>query len=99
MSVHRFARRVRTFGVGLALTGMLASLSGPTLAQQNRTVCRVQFTGHSTVRYNPALNLTGRIIIGQHNYDSAVRQGGSTQTRFEVLDSDGFLTLYILVNE
>lgn len=61
--------------------------------------CRVEFTGISDVAYNPALQLSGVIIKGSHNYAPATLSGGSGATPFEVLDHDGFLTLFILLNE
>jgi hypothetical protein len=61
--------------------------------------CRVEFTGLSDVVYNPALELSGLLIQGNHNYASDTRVGGSDSTAFEVLDPDGFLILYVLLNE
>lgn len=53
--------------------------------------CNVNYTGISEVAYNPQLNLNGLIIKGNHSAPS-----GTTTTNFEVLDTDGFLTIAAL---
>lgn len=53
--------------------------------------CSVNYTGISEVTYNPQLNLNGLIIKGNHSAPS-----GATRTDFEVLDTDGFLTMAAL---
>lgn len=53
--------------------------------------CSVNYTGISEITYNPQLNLQGLIIKGNHSAPS-----GATRTDFEVLDTDGFLTMSAL---
>lgn len=66
---------------------------------QASAACQVAFTRISDVVYNPQLGLSGTIIVGNHNYAPATRSAGPDSTNFEVLDTDGFLTLIILLNE
>lgn len=95
----RLGQFPRGLMAGILALSVVGSTTAPATARQAASVCRVQFTGLSTVRYNPGLNLTGFIIMGQHNYDSTTRSGGAASTDFEVLDNDGYLTLIMLMNE
>lgn len=72
---------------------------GATPAVQSGRACTIEFTGMSGVVYNAELDLTGLIVMGHHNYSPATRSGGAGSEEFEVLDTDGFLTLYILLNQ
>lgn len=81
---------------GLVAVFILGSTTEPARAQR-AAACRVQFTVLSTVRFNAAHNLTGLVISGRHDPIS----GGAappSASDFEVLDTDGLLTLYILMN-
>ena len=88
-----------TLVAALALVVGGGSAASPGIAAPAGGVCKITFTRTSDTKTNPALGLSGLIFMGSHNYDPATRSGGSGTTAFELGDTDGFLTLYILMNE